>query len=38
MGYVKKIFRQETPNSVGGSKRIIYFNVVDDDGEDDDMK
>ena len=38
----QKISRQETLNNVGGSKRIICFNVVDDDvdddGEDDDMK
>ena len=36
-----QLSRQETPNSVGESKRIIYFNIVDeyvhdDDDEDDD--
>ena len=34
-----KKYSGKRPQTVwGGSKRIIYFNVVDDDGEDDDMK
>ena len=34
--FVKKISRQETPNSVWGAKRRMYSNFDDDDDDDDD--
>ena len=32
-----KLSRQETPNSVGGAKRIMYYNSGDDFNVDDDV-